>query len=104
MNNTYSEAGIKTDERNLIEDWKNKKGNRFIYDKQGFDALKPSTEFTNVLGTKFYKSYIIKECGCVPHIILVRKKKGLCRLGYLDFSKLCKNSQNSNFTKSDLER
>ncbi len=88
MNNTYSEAGIKTDERNLIEDWKNKKGNRFIYDKQGFDALKPSTEFTNVLGMKFYKSYIIKEFGCVPHIILVRKKKRILSFRLLGFFKI----------------
>jgi len=36
----------------LIQDWKSKKGHRFIFDRYEFDALKPSTEFTNVLGKR----------------------------------------------------
>ncbi len=50
LNSTYSETGDRIDNRNLIEEWKNKgKKYKFIWKRNEFDQLKPNQD-EHILG------------------------------------------------------
>ena len=56
LNNTYSETGDRIDNRNLIQEWKNKGDNyKFIWTRNEFDALKPKQN-DHILGILFHVS------------------------------------------------
>jgi alkaline phosphatase len=49
LNASYSETGNRIDERNLIQEWKDK-GSTFIWTRNEFDKLKPNNKNDHILG------------------------------------------------------
>ena len=48
LNDTYAETGDRIDNRNLIQEWKDK-GHTFIWTRSEFDSLKPKQNY-HILG------------------------------------------------------